>query len=232
VKVLLAVRVVGSRVAKKEEVLSPTTTSPVFWILNLVVPEEEAVKISPALVLLTIREALEPIPPLMERGAGVEALPTKTLVSASLVKRRLPEPLGERDKLSSETVEIVAAEPAPKEREVAEIPREAAEVMVVKPVAERVVSEESKVKILLPLLRVKPLVEVAIVAAEPPPKERVVASILRFAAESMVVKEAALRVVVPVKERDCELTVKRLPFPPPSGERTMLPVEELPMVKV
>ena len=69
--ILLEVSVVGSRVAKNEEVLSPTTSSPVFCTLNLVVPDALAERRSPLLVLFMIRAALFPIPPLIERGAGV-----------------------------------------------------------------------------------------------------------------------------------------------------------------
>jgi len=50
VMVLLAVSVVGSSVAKKEELLSPIVSSPVFCTLNLVTPDEEADRRSPLFV--------------------------------------------------------------------------------------------------------------------------------------------------------------------------------------
>ncbi len=48
--VLLAVSVVGSRVAKNEELLSPTISSPVLATLNLVTPELLAANKSPLFV--------------------------------------------------------------------------------------------------------------------------------------------------------------------------------------
>ncbi len=48
--VLFAVSVVGSRVAKNEELLSPTISSPVLATLNLVVPEALAASKSPLFV--------------------------------------------------------------------------------------------------------------------------------------------------------------------------------------
>ncbi len=50
VMVLLAVRVVGSRVAKKAEALSPIESSPVLATLNLVVLEADAENRSPEFV--------------------------------------------------------------------------------------------------------------------------------------------------------------------------------------
>ena len=52
-----------------------------------------------------MKEALEPIPPETESGAGVLVeLPTKTPVSESEVRMRLATPDAERVRLSSETV--------------------------------------------------------------------------------------------------------------------------------
>lgn len=48
--VLFAVRVVGSSVAKNEELLSPTINSPVFATLKRVTPEAEAEIKSPLFV--------------------------------------------------------------------------------------------------------------------------------------------------------------------------------------
>ncbi len=50
VRVLFWVSVVGSRVVKNEDVLSPIDSSPVLATLNLVVPEAEADRISPLFV--------------------------------------------------------------------------------------------------------------------------------------------------------------------------------------
>lgn len=101
--------------------------------------------------------ALEPIPPLIDKGAGVEALPTNTLVLKSDASIRLPVPFGVRVRLSSETVPMVAADPAPRLSVVAETPSAAADVIVVRPVAVRVVSEESNTIVLFPELRVREL---------------------------------------------------------------------------
>ncbi len=58
------------------------------------IPELEAVNISPELVWFTMSEALLPIPPEIERGAGVVADPMNTAESKSDDRRRLPDPFG------------------------------------------------------------------------------------------------------------------------------------------
>jgi hypothetical protein len=99
-------------------------------------------------------EALEPIPPLIDRGAGVEAEPINTLLSKSEESIRFPLPLGVIVKESSLTVPMVAADPPPRLRVVALTPSVAALVMVVSPVAVRVVSLLSNTTVLLLELRV------------------------------------------------------------------------------
>lgn len=145
---------------------------PELSTLNLVTPEAEAAIKSPELRLLTIKAALEPNPPETDKGAGVLAdVPTDTPESKSEDKIRSPVPCGVTVKLSSETVPIVAAAPLPRFKTVLvmslpvmvispEKARVAALLKVVRPVAERMVSVASKVKVLLPELRVNPLVVV------------------------------------------------------------------------
>lgn len=137
--------------------------TPSFVILNFVTPLEEAARRSPLLVLLTIREALLPIPPDIERGDGVVALPTNTDESESDERIRFPVPFGVRVRLSSPTVVIAAAELPPNVRVVESIERvgeasivvSAPAVIVVRPVAERIVSDESIVRVLFPLSSVR-----------------------------------------------------------------------------
>ncbi len=94
------------------------------------------------------------------------AVPMLTPVLKSEVRVNSPVPLGVIVRLSSDSVPIVAAEPAPRLKVVALTPRVAAEVSVVSPVAESVVSDESRVSVLEPELRVSPAT---------PPDERVTA---------------------------------------------------------
>ena len=56
----------------------PPRMSPAVVTWNLVVPDAEASMRSPELVLLIINAPLLPMPPEIESGAGVVALPTKT----------------------------------------------------------------------------------------------------------------------------------------------------------
>ena len=87
---------------------------PLFCTLNLVVPELDAAIRSPELMLLTIREALLPIPPDIERGAGVfEEAPIRTAVSKSDERIRFPVPFAVKERLSFETVDMVEAAPPP-----------------------------------------------------------------------------------------------------------------------
>jgi len=68
---------------------------PLLLTVNLVVPEEEAVRRSPEFVWLTIREAFAPIPPETDRGAGVLVEePMSTPLLKSEVRMVFPEPLG------------------------------------------------------------------------------------------------------------------------------------------
>ena len=100
VKVLFWVNVARSIVPKKEEVLSPKTTSPVLATLNRVVPEALAAIRSPEFVLFTMKAALLPIPPKTERGASVFAEePIKTPELKSEERIVLPEPFGVRVRL-------------------------------------------------------------------------------------------------------------------------------------
>ena len=131
---------------------------PVLPMVNCVTPDAEAVNRSPELILLTMSEALLPIPPDIDRGAGVVAEPTNTEESASDDSIKLPVPLGDSVKLSSDSVPIVAALPAPRFRVVADIPRVEADVIVarfaavivVRPEAARVVSEAAIVNVSSP----------------------------------------------------------------------------------
>lgn len=75
------------------EVWPPTSDSkPVFDRTNFVLPDAEAANISPLLSWFRTSAALLPIPPEIERGAGVVALPTKTeeLKSDEIVVLPLP----------------------------------------------------------------------------------------------------------------------------------------------
>ena len=100
--------------------------------------------------------------------------PANTMsVSASLTRRISPVPLGDSDRLSSETVVIVAAAPPPSERDVESIASDAAAsivasdpaVIVVRPAAVRLVSDAAIVSVFEPESRVRPFVVVASVAA-------------------------------------------------------------------
>ena len=94
------VNVARSNVPKNVEVLSPNTSSPVLATLNLVVPEELAAIKSPAFVLFTISDALLPMPPLIDSGAGVLVLdPMFTPLSKSEVNVNSPVPFGVRVRL-------------------------------------------------------------------------------------------------------------------------------------
>jgi hypothetical protein len=93
-----------------------------------------------------IKPALEPVPPDIESGAGVVALPMKTELSESELRITFPLPLGASVKLSSLTVPIVTLAPPPKLKAVAEIASVAAELILVKPVALSMVSEFAIVK--------------------------------------------------------------------------------------
>lgn len=162
---LSEVKVAGLRVAKKEDVLSPILTSPVFCTLNLVVPDEEAESISPLFVWLTMSEAFPPIPPDIDSGAGVVALPMNTEESKSELRIRFPVPLGASVRLSSLIVPIVDADPAPRLNDVALTPRVADEVMVVRPEAVIVVSFAASVRVFDPESRVRAPVAVNVVEA-------------------------------------------------------------------
>lgn len=71
----------------------------------MVVPEALAAIRSAELLLLTISEALDPIPPDIDSGAGVfDEEPMSTAVSKSDESIRFPVPFGESDRLSFETV--------------------------------------------------------------------------------------------------------------------------------
>ena len=107
-------------------------------------PLADAANKLPLFILLTIKEALLPIPPEIERAAGVVALPIKTDELKSDAKIIFPFPFGCNVKLSSEIVPIVALDPAPRFKVVADSPRVADVVKVVSPEAVRVVSLEPK----------------------------------------------------------------------------------------
>src|SRR3712207_6764312 len=79
----------------RNDVLPANCTLPLFATLNLVTPAALAVIRSPELPLLTMNEALLPIPPLTESGAGVFAAePMETPVLKSLERIVPPEPFG------------------------------------------------------------------------------------------------------------------------------------------
>ena len=128
---------------------------PLLLTLNLVTPDALAVNRSPLFILLTINDALLPIPPLIDNGAGVVAEPTNTLVSKSLANTKLPVPFGLRVRLSLDSVPIVAALPAPRLNTVALTPRVEDEVNVVRPVAVSVVSVLSNTITLFPEFSVR-----------------------------------------------------------------------------
>ena len=98
---------------------------PPFVNLNLVVLLEEAAIISSvAPTLLTINPALEPMPPEMERGAGVLVLPPMlTPVSKSEVKVSSPEPAVVRVRFPFEEVVMVASPPLPMAATTPEAPK-------------------------------------------------------------------------------------------------------------
>ena len=78
---------------------------PLFCSLNLVAPEAEALIRSPELMLLTIREAFDPIPPDIDKGAGVfDCDPIRTAVSKSDERIRFEVPFAVNVRLSFETV--------------------------------------------------------------------------------------------------------------------------------
>lgn len=137
-------------------------STPVFETVNWVFPEDEAVRMSPLFVWLTIKVAFDPIPPDIERGAGVVALPTKTDVSKSDDKTMFPDPFGVRVRFELFPVVMEAGLFPPRVRVVESIERLAAAsivaseaaLIVVKPAAESVVSDESIVKVLSPEFRV------------------------------------------------------------------------------
>ena len=83
--------------------------------MNLVVPDPEALIRFPELVLLTIKEAFDPIPPETERGAGVRvaSAPMFTPESKSETKTSSPVPLAESVRLSFDAVVRVDAPPLP-----------------------------------------------------------------------------------------------------------------------
>src|SRR3989344_7722589 len=85
----------------------------------------------------------------MDRGAGVVAFPTNVEELKSDASIKLPVPFGERVRLSSDSVPIVAAAPAPRLRVVDEIPRVAAVVIVAKFAAVIVVALGSEIAALL-----------------------------------------------------------------------------------
>lgn len=136
----------------KEEavIVSPVIVkSPSLPRVKRVTPDAEAERISPEFNWFMIKEAFPPIPPVTERGAGVLVpVPIYTPVSESEVKTMFPVPLGVKDKLSFDSVPIVAADPAPRFKVVEDIPKVAEEVNVVKPEAVIVVSFAAIVNVL------------------------------------------------------------------------------------
>lgn len=172
-----------------------------FCILNIVVPEAEADIRSPEFVLLTIREAFDPIPPDTESGAGVLACePIRIPVSESDVRIVFPVPLGVRVRLSSEIVPMVACAPPPRLSVVESIPRvEAASIVarapaliVVRPEALSVVSSAAIVRVLLPESRVR----VDTVDASVPAPANVRELILRTVPSTLMKPRSALSLMV------------------------------------
>lgn len=113
---------------------------------------------------MNIAAAFPPIPPETERGAGVLAdVPMYIPVSESDERIVFPVPCEVRVRLSSEIVDIVAADPPPRFKVVESIPRVAAAsivastpaLIVVSPDADRVVSEAAIVRVLFPESRVR-----------------------------------------------------------------------------
>ena len=158
-------------VVKPEPPVNEST--PVFETVNWVVPDDEAVSMSPLFVWLTISVAFDPIPPDIESGAGVVAPPIKTDVSESADKIMSPVPFGVRVRFEFDPVVIEAGDVPPRERVVESIERDAAAsivaseeaLIVVRPLADRVVSELSIVKVLSPEFKVSVFVVDAIVPA-------------------------------------------------------------------
>jgi hypothetical protein len=262
VRVLLVVSVVGSRVVANAELLSDITNSPVLATLNLVTPDALAAIISPLFNWLTINALFPPIPPEIDKGAGVVALPTNTLESASLDSIRLPVPFGRRVRLSLDSVPIVAGEPPPRLSVVALIPRVAAEVMVVSPVAESVVSLAANVKVLLPESSVRVFAPVDVIVPAPTKSRELISStvpsilmlprsalslivilpvlastsnslkLIAVAPPLIEVREVPLTTVVPIRLNVSVLAESTEPTAPPRGERTMFPVVLPPIVNV
>jgi len=231
-------------------------------IANLVVPELLAANRSPLFVLLTIKEAFDPIPPDIESGAGVEALPTNTDELKSCERIRFPVPLAVRVRLSSLTVEIVAAAPPPILRVVESILRVAAASIVVSPVAVSVVSDESNIIELFPELNVIALAPPEVISPAPIKSResisRTVPSIVMFprlALSSIVidpevaltsnsekliavapplidVRDVPLRVVVLFRLTVSELRERIDPDAPLRGDILMFPVVAPPRVRV
>ena len=196
--------------------MSEKESSPVLATRNLVVPEALAAKISPLLSWLTINEALEPIPPETESGARVlAALPTKTPVSESEVKTKLPVPFGVRVKLSSEIVPIVAAEPAPRLREVVEIPSVAAVVI------------EARFAAVIDVAFGRARVELLIVAVAPEaPKFKVEAAPKALTVVAFVLKTSKLDEVVWTEVRKVGLLLNTAEPVPVSSVREAAKTEE------
>jgi hypothetical protein len=176
--------------SERVEVVHPTTPVPsVFSAVQLFFPVR--VRVDPLMVVV-------PVP-----------FPIATSPVLLVARLRSPVPFGMILKLSLPIVPIVAAESPPRLRVVESIARVAAAsmvastpaVIVVSPLAVRLVSEAAIVNVLLPESRLRPLVVVAIVAAEPPPRLRVVESIARVAAASMVARFAVVSVVREVEVR-------------------------------
>ena len=218
---------------------------------------------------MTIREALPPIPPDIESGEGVVALPIRTDESKSDERMMFPVPFGVRDRFPFVVVPIVASDPPPRFSVVESIERvEAASIVarfeafiVVRPDAERVVSDAAIVSVLSPESRVSVLVVEASVPAPTnvndvwfrtvPSTDTNPASALSsiviapVAAETsnsskliavapplIAVREVPLSVCVVLRFSVSVLSVTIDPDAPLIGERVIFPVVDPPIVSV
>ena len=189
-------------------------------------------------------------------------VPMYTPVSESDVRIRFPVPLGVIVRLSFDSVPIVAADPAPRFNVVAEIPRVGADVMVVRPVAERVVSSAANVIVLLPESSVNVFAPPDVIVPAPVKLRESMSSVVpsidmfpRSASSFIVidpvvadtsnslkliavapplidVREVPLRVVVPVRLNVSVCAERIDPAAPLRGDIVMFPVVLPPRVRV
>ncbi len=217
------------------EVNPPTKlTIPVFPTVNFVVPLALAAMMSPLFAWFTMRAPLFPIPPLIDSGAGVVALPTNTAELKSLERVVLPEPAEVKLKLPFVPV-VIVDEPlfptvivppdAPIFRDVAALPK----FNVVAVLSNKVSEAWFVVIVAAPLNANAPDVvsvasELAVIVAVFPNVSP--AAVFNVPNEVALIVEVPLNVVVPA------FTVNSPATPPLFGLIAMFPVLAPPIVKV